>query len=345
MNLEKLTNITLQISEKCNLRCTYCYLPEELKNKDIDQEKYIMDSLDDIEKQFNNSEYILDKISLHGAETFVIKPELLSLIINRVTEIQRLPYTHTQTNGTLLTPEYHDRLGDLSNKIIIGFSIDVKSVHDKYRNGTYDLVWKNMLYTKKLGYNVKILSVITKEVLNHLDELTKLITTLDEIGIVISFMFVHGGNSELDYNDQIKLGEWGIETGYWNRVQGMSSFHCLNGNCKSAAIIHFNLDGTVSSCNSNNKPSGYIANWRTDDINNVIRIRNNAFNNVPISNECNTCNVQELCHTGCPITRDSSDHAIDCVFKRYVWGILYNNGVDIANSYVNHNNFLGINKI
>lgn len=344
MNQTRHVKITLQLSEKCNLRCTYCYLPEKLKSKDIDEEKYIMDSLDAIDKQFKDSNCVLDQISPHGAETFVIKPKILSRIMNKISGMQRLPYAFIQTNGTLLSKEYHEEFGDHTKSVIIGFSIDAKPVHDKYRNNTYDRVWTNLLYTRSLGYSVKILSVITKETLNHLDELTKLIKAVDDLKIPISFMFVHGGG-ELDHDDQIKLGMWGLETGYWNKIQGMSSFYCLNGKCKSSASLHFNLDGTVSSCNSNNNPNGYIANWRTDPMDELITVRDTAFDDVPISEECLTCNIKELCHSGCPIMRDPGGHAIDCVFKRYVWGKLYNMGESLQDLYVGHNNFLGINKV
>ena len=334
----KIVNMYLELTKTCNLSCSYCYVPTYNKSQKKQTQEQAENAIDEfIEKFSPENGYDIGKIIFHGSETFVLEPEVISRTIDKLFPIQKSDIMGVQTNGVALTPEYHDRMGDYSDKFLISFSLDARPVHNKYRNNSFDITWANLLETHKRGYRIKALSVVTREVVdNYLDDLTILLRDLDELGISCDLKLAHGSELYILSEDhQIKLGKWGIETGYWNRVQGMSPAYCSYGKCNSGVISELSFDGGVYVCNKINGNTDKVGNWKTEPLDEVFEKRDKYTDKYPTNPACGMCFINSICLSGCPVDRDEFGFSIDCAYKKYVWSSLYAiNGVNPGDTFM-----------
>lgn len=331
--MNKVINMYLELTKTCNLSCSYCYVPTYNKNQKKQTQEQAEEAVDIFLEKFSpENGFDIGKIIFHGSETFVLEPEVLSKTIDKLYPMQKGPLMGVQTNGVALTPEYHDRMGDYSDKFLIGISLDARPVHNKYRNGSFDITWGNLLETHKRGYMIKALSVITREVVNnYLDDLEKLLRDLDSLDIPCDLKLAHGSELYvLTPEEQVKLGEWGLNTGYWNRVQGMSPAYCTFGKCNSSAISELSYDGETYVCNKLNGKDDSVGNWRTEPLEEVFNKRDKHMTSIGHGEACATCPWWNMCLGGCPADRDKNGYALDCEYKHYVWGTLSNQGHNIS---------------
>ena len=131
--------ITLVLTNKCNLRCSYCYEEgKALASIDFNKVKEIID--EEIEDVEGYDEFIFD---LFGGEPF-IEFEMIKNIYQYISEKKniKLPWClFITTNGTQLTPEIKKWLVEHKDKIICGLSMDgIKIVQDHDRSNSYDLL-------------------------------------------------------------------------------------------------------------------------------------------------------------------------------------------------------------
>ena len=333
----KVVNMYLELTKTCNLSCSYCYVPSYNKNQKKQTEAQAEEAIDEFIERFSpENGFNIGKVIFHGSETFVLEPEVISRAIDKLHPIQMHPLMGVQTNGVALTADYHDRMGDYSDKFLIGISLDARPVHNKYRNDSFDKTWENIIETKKRGYMIKCLSVITREVVNnHLDDLEKLLRDLDELDIPCDLKFAHGSELYvLSPEEQVKLGEWGIHTGYWDRAMGMSPAYCMYGKCNSQSISELSFDGETYVCNKLNGKKDSVGNWKTEPLEEVFEKRDNALNDTGHGQACATCPYWNMCLGGCPADRDKNGYAIDCAYKHYVWGTQANSGIDIVKQFM-----------
>ncbi|MGI6189649.1 MAG: Cys-rich peptide radical SAM maturase CcpM [Caldicoprobacteraceae bacterium] len=147
----RIQQVTLQVTQRCNLRCSYCaysgryenrtHLPKsmtfETAKRAIDM---ALSCSEDVEKL---------AIGFYGGEPLLEFP-LIERCVNYIKQQapdRNIFYTIT-TNGTLLTPEIYGYLAE--NNIDILISLDgPKIIHDQSRKfpdgkGSYDLIMENI---------------------------------------------------------------------------------------------------------------------------------------------------------------------------------------------------------
>lgn len=138
---------TIWVTEKCNLRCTYCY-----ENKTINRETEMDDDIKNVITfiDFFANKYIDDEIfvSFHGGEP-LLKIALIKQYVKSMQKIygDRIQFGIT-TNGTLLT----DETAIFLTQNFSDFSISIDGMqmsHDKNRkfisgNGSYDCIFRNI---------------------------------------------------------------------------------------------------------------------------------------------------------------------------------------------------------
>jgi uncharacterized protein len=343
---EKLMNLYFGLSATCNLRCTYCYVPEYNKNQKRKQNDEAIQITDELIKRFKKQDYKLNQCVLHGAESFVLEPETINIIVNKISPLTFNKYCKVQTNGTLLTEDYHQRMGNLSDKFFIGFSIDAKDVHNKYRNNSYDLVMKNLRLTRSKGYKMQVLSVIGDETVNHLDQLEELIQVCEELGIIFVMKYLHtkDGSYMINKQDQRdKWSRWLYETGNYKYLQNFSSSFCCNigSDCGKTRWYEFNANGSVVTCNKTNSNELSFANWKIDDFKDIEQKRISFFNNQKENNDCKDCMYYGMCRGGCPVDRLDDNYAIDCDIKKYIFNRMIKDGINPSDNYFN--NIIGKN--
>lgn len=153
--MPELNMFIIGITERCNLRCTYCcysgqyknnrsHSPQGMTNEDIDK---IFDFIQKstLQKPIN--------VSFYGGEP-LLKFPLIQYAADKGRHIygEYINFSIT-TNATLLSPEKIDWL--IENDFDINISLDgTQTVHDKYRvypngKGSFDDVYQALKYIKK----------------------------------------------------------------------------------------------------------------------------------------------------------------------------------------------------
>jgi len=180
-------NVSLEISIRCNLRCTYCWwwgengigpdliksnsplIAEELKTQEI------FNLIDQLYK-YKPSFYIA------GGEPFIRK-DTLQIIEYINSKGMNVSLTD---NGTLLNDEIISRLSKIKN-LSITFSIDgLKEMHDKIRgNGNFDRTINNInrLIEKRGRNKYPTIRTNTTMAPENIDSLYELAIFLDKLGV------------------------------------------------------------------------------------------------------------------------------------------------------------------
>ena len=146
--------LILYPTERCNFRCLYCYEDHQGSR----MQRQLVESI----KKFLSQKIPL--LKLFELEWFGGEPLLTKDIVIEITEFaQKLCIANNvvfvsvmTTNGYLLDYTTFERLVDIGiNSFQITFDGD-KSNHDRYRvlanktpKGTFDIIWNNLLETKK----------------------------------------------------------------------------------------------------------------------------------------------------------------------------------------------------
>jgi uncharacterized protein len=160
-------------TKACNMACTYCYvLHKTAERMPISLAERIVDELLN-----HNDPTMPTRLIWHGGE-----PLLRGLSFYRhICEYIREKYSNyiiehfIQTNGTLLNDEWIDFF--LEYNFSVGVSLDGwKELHDacrKTQSGkrTFETIFQNIMRARERGLIVGILSVITRESLDRIDEL------------------------------------------------------------------------------------------------------------------------------------------------------------------------------
>jgi len=158
-------------TERCNMNCTYCYLPAGMRRKGVHMpEKRLLQALAMLKQYFRESlpKGILPQVIFHGAEPLLNRDAVFAGI-----ETYRHDFSFgIQTNGTLLDNSAVDFL--TSRNVSIGISLDAPTarIADRTRKtwngqGTFTAVSKAMERLK--GYNGwSVICTVTSANLRHL---------------------------------------------------------------------------------------------------------------------------------------------------------------------------------
>jgi len=148
----KISHITLQVTQNCNLRCEYCIYSGEYANRSHSDERMSSEvmrgAVDYLIKHSRDVENIA--ISFYGGEP-LLEFELIRECVQYALDSGegRIIKFNFTTNGTLLTPEKLEFL--VENDFVITISLDgPEEVHDKHRKfaysstGSFHRVMKNL---------------------------------------------------------------------------------------------------------------------------------------------------------------------------------------------------------
>ncbi len=158
----------INITNNCNLRCTYCY---------ADAGKEIINYQDEID--FNEIKKYLDGVKKYASENCYIqftggepllRKELLFKSIKYAREIE-LPKITINTNGILIDDEVARFFKEYSiDNITVSLDGIDKEKHDKFRGkGSYDYAIKAINILKKYNLNVTASMTVHKENFDYLE--------------------------------------------------------------------------------------------------------------------------------------------------------------------------------
>jgi radical SAM protein with 4Fe4S-binding SPASM domain len=321
------------ISKTCNLDCTYCYVPKYNKEKQSEADTIAIQACDDMVEKFDNEGARMPVAILHGAEPTTLSPETINYLITNLHKRSENK-CRMQTNGTRLTARYMERMGDLSDKLRIGFSIDgPKCVFEPFRGPFYDLVMENMDRAIALGYEVSVLSVVTSLTLEHLDEYAAWLEEMKrKKGVILSIKMGHGKSYQLDWNKQIEFGNWLYETDNARHCQMFKQEFCQQqGN--QCEFYEFDMEGGCYSCNKTFCDEGDFADWYGEDFKQIRAKRRALFRGADFDPNCKECPYWEMCRASCPVERING-RALECGIKKTVFGKMRENNEDAINMFM-----------
>ncbi|MCK4431437.1 MAG: radical SAM protein [Candidatus Aminicenantes bacterium] len=163
-----LTNLCLEITQQCNMRCSYCSYSGKFPYKRTHNNTWM---------SFNIAKKAIDFFLTHSKETerkFIsfyggeplLNFSLIKKCINYINEkSDEKIYCGITTNGTLLNEKILKFLLQM-NKVHITISLDgPKKIHDRYRKfpsgeGTYDLIINNIKKIKQICQNISSLGLM-----------------------------------------------------------------------------------------------------------------------------------------------------------------------------------------
>lgn len=328
--------ITLEINQKCNLKCKYCYLYD---NNNRSMDFYLAKK---------SIEYAIHKVKLHEDKTIflnflggepLIDFELMKLIVEYCEGMHSLNWKYSvSTNGTLITKEVIDFL--ICYKFDIKISLDgnaeINNVNRVLPNGegSYKLVNNNIpllnYYQTKLKRAVQVTAVFTRETLKFYSYSLKFLTQ------VKGFKYI---STTLDTNeswnpDDLLLLESEIRKGYrifdesyddgnpfywknfFNFVKGYKNQSVRNV-CGAGIIdIYVNCEGRIYTCAlgiTNDISIGDI-DYGVDE-NKIISLHKNNEKN---KQRCNECLDKEKCNNTSCLYFNPLKNQLSCqLFKFY----------------------------
>lgn len=148
----------------CNLRCQYCYLPD-----DVEQARIEFETLDKIYERVAESPFISGKLTVlwHATEPLMLPPSFYEKAFAMQERLsKRVQVTNAiQTNGTLIT----DRWCKLFKKhgVQVGVSLDgPQDMHDANRvyasgKGSFERAMRGLNLLEAHGISHTIISVVT----------------------------------------------------------------------------------------------------------------------------------------------------------------------------------------
>ena len=169
-------------TERCNLNCSYCYLPEQMRRRGIRMsEARLFEAMEALLEYFHRQlpEGSRPQVIFHGSEPMLNRTPVFAAIDRFSSEIE----FGIQTNGTLLNHEAIEFL--TSRRISLGLSLDgpISSITDRTRH-THGgrSVHERVVGTLEAlrGYtNHSVICTVTTENLDHLDQLVELLHDLE----------------------------------------------------------------------------------------------------------------------------------------------------------------------
>lgn len=310
-----LLSIWFQMTDSCNLRCKYCYVPKVPRFMNLETGKKAMDMAFVTAMNYN---YKKIKIKFAGGEPLLnfglIKKVIdygYGLSIQHSIQIQ----FSIVTNGTLLNEKIIDYLK--SRNISVGISLDgIGEIHDMNRptvegTGSFNEVVKGLLLLKEHGINFNASVVITK---NNVSQLIPIADYLLSRNIPFVFNIVRDNDNsvnglspkhsvlikkfkELYRFIEINYPECGFLEKLCDTIIKFKARKYSCGSCQNYFAV--SSDGKISTCQMNPCAASNL-----DDEDPLKKLRSTEqakYNLIENKTDCSFCSWKNLCGGGCTL--------------------------------------------
>lgn len=232
-------SITFQVSEACNLRCTYCYQIAKTPNRmSFDTAKKLIDfMLSDEETDYMHKPSTFGLVwDFIGGEPFM-EPELITKICHYILQ-QMIKTEHrwlltsrfsASTNGTLhMTKPVQQILDTFGPYFSVGVTVDGnKELHDKCRifedgSGSYDLAIQAIKDLRQRGNKIQSKVTISDQNLPYLYDAIKHMIDIGYIDIHANCVFENVWDEtihpQIYYQQLKKIADYFLEKDLYNKV-------------------------------------------------------------------------------------------------------------------------------
>lgn len=172
--------LRISLTDKCNLRCTYC-MPVE--NMQFSPSAKLMNASELLEITNNFVKAGVNKIRLTGGEPLIRKD--IDVILKG---LAKLPVSLAMTTNAVMLHKHFDLLEETGcTKLNISLdTLDKKRFFELTRRDNFDLVLENILEAKKRGFDIKVNTVLIKG--TNDDEVLSLLKYFAEKEISLRFI-------------------------------------------------------------------------------------------------------------------------------------------------------------
>lgn len=319
-----LKGFTLNTTNQCNLRCTYCF--EKNKHDLYMTKEDCKTILDKVTYNFEHRTLVEDSTSNFNVVFFGGEPTLnFEIMKYTVDYLKEKPYEVNYgitTNFVNITDEMLDFFYD--NNVGILVSIDgLKELHDKNRCNSYDKVVENIkrALDKDLKLNLEARITLLPQDVKYLFESVKNIFSLgiDNIAPCVVYDVPWKDEDYIEFEKQIRMiYDWTLSL--YNdpnnkrnlQVKSVNDFIelCLDYNNDNSPCgfgkenwISVGPDGEIAPCHQvhtsyKNYDELIVGNILKEELN-TTRIRN--IRNEIVRSKCFGCKFYHFCRGGCPI--------------------------------------------
>jgi uncharacterized protein len=300
-------HLSLILSEKCNLNCSYCYITDKQSSKKISFEAFERE----FEKIYDaNEDYILD---IMGGE-----PLLQMDLVEKFIEYGNFRHftVNIMTNGFMLTPKLVNYLN--SKKVNVSVSYD--GLWQSERGNTFP---QSLIDTIKKIDSLKVHCMWNGEYFGLTDNqkhLENLFGVDPNITLVRDIGTWHEGNIQQTKQDIKELMNYSLET---NTIPGFFAHflaHILRYHKKGYTPKDCGAGDTVLAFHDDNFYSCY----RYFDKEDIFSTK---VNSEQIQDFCKTCEVNQYCEKGCLIQQLENQKPIEylCEIYKYIYSLLISN--------------------
>ena len=321
----KLKDVTMNITNSCNLNCIYCFehnkngqkMSLELAEKIIDKcyANYVA----------NNDTKFPFVVNFFGGEPFLAWDVIEHSLKYAKNKKYRIDFGVT-TNLTMLTDHMIDIIEEYDLGLLV--SVDgIKEIHDKNRCNSYDIVMKNL--KRLLDRDLKHLIEVRMTVMpSDLDNLLDGIQTLFNLGIdniaPVPVTDTNWTENDLESlkNNMRKVWTWAFDVYNDEENKRNLSLKCIDDYLEMMLCPNIILPsqtnvctaGTFSSCSigvkgdimpchqrhtiAENYDDLVLGNINNDDDLKMVQFNNQTINS--IDNNCEQCLARAVCKGGCP---------------------------------------------
>lgn len=352
--MKRTLNMYFATHKTCNLNCKYCYVPQYNRSSKKVTDEEILYAFHSFLEKAEEENYQIGSFCLHGSEPSLMKPETLAHIVRKMKKywksINKNNYrVAIQSNGYSLNEKYLNELvSDIErpDDVKLGFSIDPpKQVHDLLRNDSYDIVYRNFENAINMSFPVSVLSVVSKETMDHLEgfadwmvmQLERKKKTGNPYKVKTKFAT---GDASLDEDQMHEFALFLSDHDLLGIVQMLTPRYCIqNGN--ECDWYEFDIEGNCYSCNKTYFEEGIFANWKKESFDIIYKKRKNLYIDEYENPECEECPYQFICMSGCPVDRNKNGKmagkAHECKLIKTAYAEIEKKGIHIADFY--NNNF------
>lgn len=337
--------MTLEINQKCNLVCEYCYLREKNNESML------------LETAYKSIDHAFDKIRLHKEKKLVfdfvggealLDFDLLKEIVKYIESKNKLYLYEINygltTNGTIFSDKIVDWLirHNFNLKLSIDGNREVTNLGRKMRNhqDVYGAIIDNWKYIKKyeseLKKPIQVTNVVTKENYKHYAESfihliedlhIKTIFTVFDISAIWTENEVQYIEKEIEKAFNYFVNNINTNPIYWNFISEVKRSVLPNKkfySCGSGLIyLYVKVNGDLYACANAIQSGSKLGNIYTGYNNNAINFLKNLEY---IENDnCLHCNLYECCNAkGCIYKSLAENGTIDIPSKFLCWQQKFN---------------------
>lgn len=328
-------------SSMCNMKCSYCFYCDEAQSREKASLGFMSkETAENIIKQaaqFSREATFV----FQGGEPLLAGVDFFESFAKKADDYGIKAHYAIQTNGTLIDEKYLSFFK--KRNVLLGISLDgVESVHNVFRktpdgNGTYKKVFENIKTVQKEGIEFNILTVVTPEVCQNIEEIycfymengfyfQQYIPCIDEMDSEQSVLT----NSEyadflkklfsLYFNDRQRGTPVSIR--YFDnlimKLNGILAEQCgMNGNCSIQLVVEG--DGTVYPCDFYCIDGKELGNINSHQLTELLNCKNaRAFiqdNHIDI--KCKECKFFSICAGGCKRYRAEGTNKFCQAYKEF----------------------------